>query len=63
LLLWLEGWSRCLSEINFLRTGCRTEGLLDVHLITDADITARSSYAVKIDAITDPARKLPMKEA
>src|ERR1035441_4106365 len=62
LLLWLEGWSRCLSEINFLRTGYRTEGLLDVHLITDADITARSSYAVKIDAITDPARKLPMKE-
>jgi pyruvate,water dikinase len=63
LLLWLEGWSRCLSEINFLRTGYRTEGLLDVHLITDADITARSRYAVKIDAITDPARKLPMKEA
>ncbi len=63
LLLWLEGWSRCLSEINFLRTGYRTEGLLDVHLITDADITARSTYAVKIDAITDPARKLPMKEA
>ena len=62
LLLWLEGWSRCLSEVNFLRTGCRTEGLLDIHLITDADITARSRYAVKIDAITDPARKLPMKE-
>ena len=62
LLLWLEGWSRCLSEVNFLRTGYRTEGLLDVHLITDADIAARSSYAVKIDAITDPARKLPMKE-
>ena len=62
-MLWLEGWSRCLSEINFLRTGYRTEGLLDVQFITDADIAARSSYAVKIDAITDPARKLPMKEA
>ena len=63
LMLWLEGWSRCLSEINFLRTGYRTEGLLDVQFISDADIAARSSYAVKIDAITDPARKLPMKEA
>ena len=63
LMHWLEGWSRCLSEINFLRTGYRTEGLLDVHLITDEDIAQRSSYAVKIDAITDPARKLPMKEA
>ena len=40
-----------------------TEGLLDVHLITDTDIATRTSYAVKIDAITDPARKLPMKEA
>ena len=60
LRLWLEGWSCCLSELNFLRTGYRTKGLLDVHLITDSDILARSSFAVKIDAITDPARKLPM---
>jgi len=60
LMLWLEGWSRCLSEINFQRTGYRSEGLLDVQFITDADIEARSSYAIKIDAITDPARKLPM---
>ena len=63
LLLWLEGWSRCLAEINFLRTGYRTEGLLDVHLVTDKDIAERSSFAVKIDAVTDPARKLPMKDA
>ena len=32
-------------------------------LITDKDIAERSSYAVKIDAVTDPARKLPMKGA
>jgi len=63
LLLWLEGWSRCLGEINFLRTGYRTEGLLDVHLVTDENIRARDSFAVKIDAITDPARKLPMKNS
>lgn len=63
LLLWLDGWSRCLSEINFLRTGYRTDGLLDVHIITDRDIEERSSFAVKIDAITDPARKLPLRDA
>ena len=63
LVLWLEGWSRCLAEINFLRTGYRTDGLLDVHLVTDKDIAARSSFAVKIDAITDPARKLAMMDA
>jgi hypothetical protein len=61
LLLWLEGWSRCLAEINFLRTGYRTDGLLDVQLVTDKDIAERSSFAVKIEAVTDPARKLPMK--
>lgn len=62
LLLWLEGWSHCLGEINFLRTGYRTTGLLDVHLVTDRDIAERTSFAVKINAITDPARKLPMKD-
>jgi len=60
LSLWLEGWSRCLSEMNFLRTGYHTNGLLDVHIVTDRDIAERSSFAVKIDAITDPARKLPI---
>ena len=60
LMFWLDGWSRCLSELNFLRTGYRTNGLLDIHLLTDKDIQERSSYAVKIDAITDAARKLPM---
>ncbi|MDM7913761.1 MAG: PEP/pyruvate-binding domain-containing protein, partial [Candidatus Eisenbacteria bacterium] len=49
---WLDGWSRCLSELNYLRTGYRTEGLLDVHFVTDEDIAARSSFAVKIGAIT-----------
>jgi len=60
---WFEGWSRCLSEINFLRTGYRTDGLLDVHLVTDKDIAERSSFAVKIDAVTDPARKLSMMDS
>ena len=53
---WLEGWSICLAETNYLRTGHRSDGLLDVHIITDADIERRSSFAVKIGAITDAAR-------
>lgn len=61
LLLWLEGWSQSLSEMNYLRTGYQVGGLLDVHLITDEDIKSRSSYAVKINAVTDPARPLSMK--
>jgi len=57
---WLHGWSLCLSEINFLRTGYKTQGLLDVHLVTDEDIAQRTSFAVKIDAVTDAARPLPV---
>jgi pyruvate,water dikinase len=63
LMSWLEGWSLCLSEINFLRTGYRVDSLLDVHLVTDKNIAERDSFAVKIDAITDPVWKLPMKES
>jgi len=57
---WFEGWSLALSEINYLRTGYRTMGLLDVHLITAEDIARHSSYAVKIGAVTDAARELTM---
>ncbi len=57
---WFDGWSLSLSEINYLRTGYRTDGLLDVHIISDEDIARRSSYAVKIGAVTDAARELPL---
>jgi pyruvate, water dikinase len=60
LLNWLEGWGLCLAEINYLRTGYRTGPLLDIHLITDEDIASQSSYAVKIGAVTDAARELPL---
>ncbi|HUV35552.1 MAG TPA: PEP/pyruvate-binding domain-containing protein [Patescibacteria group bacterium] len=62
LLLWFEGWSLCLDEMNYLRTGYRTGGLLDVHIVTDEDIAKKTSYAVKIGAVTDAARPLPMKK-
>jgi predicted nucleotidyltransferase len=57
---WLEGWGRCLGEVNYLRTGYRTDNLLDVHLVTDKDIAEKSSYASKIGAVTDSARELPI---
>jgi len=60
LSLWLDGWSRSLAEMNYLRTGYRSDGLLDVHYVTDEDIANKTSYAVKIGAVTDAARPLPM---
>jgi pyruvate,water dikinase len=60
---WFEAWSLCLDEMNYLKTGYRTGGLLDVHVVTDEDIDNKTSYAVKIGAVTDAARPLPMKKA
>jgi len=60
LALWLDGWSRALAEMNELRTGCRTDGLLDVHFVTDDDVARGTSYAAKIGAVTDAARPLAL---
>jgi pyruvate, water dikinase len=58
--VWLEGWSLSLAESNYLRTGYRSQGLLDVHFVTDDDIRDQTSFAIKIGAVTDAARLLPM---
>ncbi|MBN1511313.1 MAG: nucleotidyltransferase domain-containing protein [Phycisphaerae bacterium] len=57
---WFRGWSLCLSELNYLRSGYKTDGLLDVHIVTDEDIANRTSYAAKIGAVTDAARPLSL---
>lgn len=59
---WLQGWGKCLAEMNYLKTGYELSTLLDVHIITDKDIENKNSYAVKIGAVTDSARELKLKE-
>ncbi len=58
--LWLKGWSLALAQMNYLKTGYRTDELLDVHYVTDEDIAERTSWAVKIGAVTDAARELAL---
>jgi predicted nucleotidyltransferase len=60
LLAWFEGWSLSLAEMNYMRTGFNNEHLLDIHMVSDEDIERKTSYAVKIGAVTDPARPLPL---
>ncbi len=60
LLIWLDGWSLCLSHMNYLRTGYRTDGLLNAHFITNQDIQNRTSWAVKIGSTADPALRIPL---
>jgi len=59
---WLQGWGKCLAEMNYLKTGYELSTLLDVHIITDKDIANKNSYAVKIGAVTDSARELKLKD-
>lgn len=51
-----------MAQINYLKTGYKSNGLLDVHYITDKDIRDKTSYAVKINSIYDPAYPLRIKE-
>ncbi len=57
---WLDGWSKALSEINFLKTGYSVDGMLDVHFLTDADIGSKDSFAIRIESPTDPAYRLKL---
>lgn len=59
---WLEGWSIALSQMNYLKTGYQSDGLLDVHYVTDQDIANKTSYAIKINSIYDPAFPLRIRE-
>jgi hypothetical protein len=60
---WMEGWSLCLDEFNYSKTGYRTlHGLIDLHLITDDDIANKTSYAVMIGSSYNSARLLRKKE-
>lgn len=59
LMAWLNGWSLCLSEMNFLKTGHYVkEGLLDPHIITDEDVHRKTSFASMINSLYDRARPL-----
>ena len=61
MIKWLEGWSQALAEMNYLKTGYKMDGLLDVHIITDKDIEKKTCFAIKIDSVTDPAYRLKLK--
>lgn len=60
---WIDGWNHSLSELNKEKTGYKLEqGLIDLHIITNEDIKNRTSFAVMIGNINNPARLLKKKE-
>lgn len=59
LTAWIQGWSLCLAEINFMKTECiLPDGLIDLHIITDKEIAKNDSYASMIGAVDNRARLL-----
>lgn len=59
LRLWIQGWGLCLDELNYRKTGFRSnESLIDLHIVTDEDIKKGDSYAIMINATTDGARPI-----
>ena len=57
-MIWLEGWSRCLSVTHFLKTGIQVDPMLDLHWVADGDLEKGTGVAAKINAVTDAARRL-----
>lgn len=53
---WIEGWSLGLDELNFSKTGIRSDGLIDLHLVTDDDIKNQDSFASMITSVYNRAR-------
>jgi hypothetical protein len=60
---WFQGWNLSLAEMNYLRTGYRTEAILDIHFLTDEDFAQKTSFAHKVGAVTDAARPLTLKSS
>ncbi len=58
----MEGWSLCLSEMNYLKTGYKTKGLIDLHIVTDEDIRHKTSFGVMIGNHTDGAKPIKVSK-
>lgn len=62
LMVWFDEWGKKLAKENKERTGFATEGLLDVHIITDEDIKKKSSWASHITSAYQTVRKITLKK-
>jgi pyruvate,water dikinase len=58
--IWLQGWSLSLAEMNYFRTGFHSDGLLDVHYLTDEKVRGERDVASRINVPSDTVRELPL---
>ncbi len=55
---WLQGWSLCLDELNFLKTGYKAGGLLDIYYVSDTELEDLSLIESRINVKIDNLREL-----
>jgi len=59
--LWFEGWSLCLDEMNYQRTGFKAGGLLDIHYLSTDKQIDEDQIAKKFGIISrDGIKKLDL---
>lgn len=63
LMNWLDGWSLCIKEMNYLRTGFKVDNILDIKIVQESDTENKDLYAAKIGAATNAAKALPLKSS
>jgi len=62
LMAWFNKFGKKIDEENKERTGIKTGGLLDVHIITDEDIKKKDSWATHIISPYMSVKKIPLKK-
>ena len=62
LIAWFNNYSRKIDEENQQRTGIKTSGLLDVHIITDEEIRKKDSWATHITSPYMSVKRIPLKK-
>ena len=62
LMAWFDKFGKKLDEENKERTGFKTGGLLDVHIITDEDIKKKDSWATHMTSPYMSVKKIPLKK-
>ena len=57
---WLEGWSLCLDEMNFMRTGYKAGGILDIHFVTDDELAEPAQIESRLNIKIDEMKIMPL---
>ena len=62
LIAWFNRYDKKIEEENRQRTGIKTDGLLDIHIITDEDIKKKDSWSTHITSPYMSVKKIPLKK-